>query len=143
MCRRRELAAPNLGGFRHHASNSWEVSKMSTCKRKLSPRPTPPGTGPSDPAPPAASGTEVGQGRLIRLLRLTQVMDMTGLGRTKIYALQAEGNFPMRVQITPYRVGWVEHEVQVWIATRIAARSSLPAGAQHQSAMRFSRDRHR
>jgi prophage regulatory protein len=89
------------------------------------------------------SGSEVGPNRPIRLLRLAQVMDMTGLGRTKIYTLQAEGNFPMRVQITPYRVGWIEHEVQAWIARRIAARTSLPAGAQHGSGKRFSTDRHR
>jgi len=67
------------------------------------------------------------RGAPLRLLRLPQVMDMTGLGRTKIYALQAEGSFPMRVQITPCCVGWVEQEIQAWISKRIAARAALLA----------------
>jgi len=74
------------------------------------------------------------RGAPLRLLRLPQVMDMTGLGRTKIYALQAEGSFPMRVQITPCCVGWVEQEIQAWISKRIAARAALLATkASHAS----------
>ena len=74
------------------------------------------------PIAPVAPGTS----RPIRLLRLAQVIDMTGLGRTKIYELQAAGHFPMRVQITEHSVGWVEEEVQAWLARRIAARPALP-----------------
>ena len=58
----------------------------------------------------------------IRILRLPQVLDVTGLGKTKIYELQAAGHFPMRVQITDHSVGWIEHEVQAWLAQRMAAR---------------------
>jgi prophage regulatory protein len=58
----------------------------------------------------------------LRLLRLTQVMAMTGLGKTKIYDLQSAGEFPMRVQITAHSVGWIEQEVQAWIEGRVAAR---------------------
>ena len=29
----------------------------------------------------------------------------------------------MRVQITGHSVGWIEHEVQAWLAQRAAARS--------------------
>jgi prophage regulatory protein len=61
------------------------------------------------------------------MLRLAQVMDMTGLGKTKIYDLQAAGNFPMRVQITAHSVGWIEEEVQTWLARRVAASTSLRA----------------
>jgi prophage regulatory protein len=50
---------------------------------------------------------------------------MTGLGRTKVYELQAAGQFPMRVQITSHSVGWVEEEVQAWIAQRVAPRPAL------------------
>jgi prophage regulatory protein len=56
-------------------------------------------------------------------------MDMTGLGRTKIYELQAAGHFPMRVQITTHSVGWVEEELQAWLARRVAARPALPVRA--------------
>lgn len=63
----------------------------------------------------------------LRILRLPQVLDVTGLGKTKIYELQAAGHFPMRVQITTHSVGWVEAEVQAWLAHRVARSISLPA----------------
>jgi prophage regulatory protein len=66
----------------------------------------------------------------IRILRLSQVLDVTGLGKTKIYELQAAGHFPMRVQITDHSVGWIEHEVQSWLAQRVAARPIVAAGPE-------------
>ena len=57
--------------------------------------------------------------RSIRMLRLPQVIDATGLGKTKIYELQGQGDFPMRVKITAHSVAWVEEEVQAWLAVRI------------------------
>jgi prophage regulatory protein len=63
----------------------------------------------------------------IRILRLAQVIEMTGLGKTKIYELQSEGSFPMRVEITAHSVGWIEEEVQAWLAKRVASSTSLPA----------------
>jgi prophage regulatory protein len=56
----------------------------------------------------------------IRMLRLAQVIDATGLRRSKIYELQAQGDFPRRVKIASRSVGWVEAEVQAWLAQRIA-----------------------
>jgi prophage regulatory protein len=61
----------------------------------------------------------------IRILRLAQVLEVTGLGKTKIYELQSEGSFPMRVQITAHSVGWVEGDVQAWLAKRVAISASL------------------
>src|SRR5690606_35481550 len=55
----------------------------------------------------------------MRMLQLAQVMDVTDLRKTKIYELQAEGEFPMRVKITTHAVGWIEEEVQAWIARRV------------------------
>jgi prophage regulatory protein len=55
----------------------------------------------------------------IKLLRLPQVMEMTGLRKTKIYELNAEGAFPRRVRITAHSVGWVEAEIQAWLAQRV------------------------
>ena len=73
----------------------------------------------------------------IRLLRLAQVLNVTGLGKTKIYELQSEGTFPMRVQITDHSVGWVEAEVQTWLARRIAMSASLrPEPTGGSSALR-------
>lgn len=79
------------------------------------------------------------QGGPIRLLRLAQVLNVTGLGKTKIYELQSQGTFPMRVQITDHSVGWVEAEVQTWLAKRIALSASLrPEPTGRSSALRCS-----
>ena len=63
--------------------------------------------------------------RPIRMLRLPQVIDATGLGKTKIYELHAEGDFPMRVKITAHSVAWVEEQVQAWLAARVQANTTL------------------
>lgn len=57
----------------------------------------------------------------IRMLRLRQVCEVTGLGKTMIYELQAQDDFPKRVHLTACSVGWVESEVQAWLARRISA----------------------
>lgn len=61
----------------------------------------------------------------IRMLRLSQVAAITGLSKTKIYQLQIQGDFPMRVQLSARRVAWVEAEVQSWLAARITSSTPL------------------
>ncbi len=75
------------------------------------------------PDRPAAAETP--RTRPIRLLRLPQVMQQTGLKKTKLYELQKEGAFPMRIQVTSNSVGWIEEEVNAWIAGRVAASKPL------------------
>jgi len=93
---------------------------MSTCKDKIDIRPAA-----SDPSlaqiPYKATSRSA-----IRILRLAQVIDVTGLGKTKIYELQAQGRFPMSVRITEHLVGWVEEEVQAWLTGRLAERKPCP-----------------
>ena len=60
-----------------------------------------------------------------RLLRLPEVLGVTGLGRSQIYTLMAEGRFPASVPITTKNVGCVESEVFNWIESRIAARGTV------------------
>src|SRR5579863_4133975 len=101
---------------------------MTTCRKRSIHNSAAPSSAslPSSPEALEAAGDQPLGGR-IRLLRLAQVINMTGLGKTKIYDLQAEGSFPMRVQITAHSVGWVEAEVQAWLARRVAARA-MPSG---------------
>jgi prophage regulatory protein len=61
-----------------------------------------------------------------RLLRLPQVIDRTGLGKTKLYELQKDGLFPMRIKITAHAVAWIEEEVETWIAGKVAESRALP-----------------
>lgn len=55
----------------------------------------------------------------VQILRLPQVCKVTGLGRSMIYKLEGERRFPSRVRIGLRAVGWVESEVQLWLANRI------------------------
>jgi prophage regulatory protein len=55
----------------------------------------------------------------LQILRLPQVCKVTGLGRSMIYQLEAERRFPRRVRLGLRAVGWVESEVQGWLASRI------------------------
>lgn len=61
----------------------------------------------------------------IRMLRLPAVKQMTGLGKTKIYELQAAGDFPMRVRLSTHCVGWVEQDVQAWLSRRVDESQAL------------------
>ncbi|MGH8178686.1 MAG: helix-turn-helix transcriptional regulator [Steroidobacter sp.] len=69
----------------------------------------------------------------LRLLRLEQVCEVTGLRRSMIYQLEAELRFPKRVKLAARAVGWVEHEVQAWMLARIDARQAQPT--THQSSL--------
>ena len=66
-----------------------------------------------------------GRRQPLRMLRLSQVNAVTGLGKTKIYELQAEGSFPMRVKLTSHSVAWIEEDVQAWLAKRIETSPPL------------------
>lgn len=81
----------------------------------------------NQPAQPFEQVSQSAMREPIRLLRFAQVMSITGLRKTKIYELQANGDFPFRVQITAHSVGWVEEEIQAWLAKRVTARSNQSA----------------
>lgn len=55
-----------------------------------------------------------------RALRLKQVCQLTGLGRSMIYQMQAEGRFPQRIKLGERAVGWLESEVRDWLRTRLS-----------------------
>lgn len=55
------------------------------------------------------------------LLSFDDVASRVGLGRTRIYAGVASGDFPKPVKIGR-RSLWVEAEIDQWIAARIAER---------------------
>jgi prophage regulatory protein len=69
-----------------------------------------------------------------RLLRLQQVGEITGLRRSMIYQLEADGNFPRRVKLATRAVGWVESEIRDWIAARIMIRDGHKEGWRERGA---------
>lgn len=54
----------------------------------------------------------------LQVLRLPQVCTVTGLCRSMIYQLEAQKRFPHRIKIGMRAVGWLEDEVQTWLAER-------------------------
>ncbi len=64
--------------------------------------------------------------RLI-VLRRRQVEARTGLGRSSLYALIAGGQFPTPIRLSANTVGWLEHEIDGWIAERTKASRVAPA----------------
>jgi prophage regulatory protein len=64
----------------------------------------------------------------LRVLRLPEVRYRTGQSTTDIYAgMNAEPpTFPKSVPLGVRTVGWIESEVEDWIAGRIAARENHP-----------------
>lgn len=54
-----------------------------------------------------------------RLLRLRDVVARTGLSKTTIYRLEAEGRFPRRRQLSERLVAWPETDVTAWLSSRV------------------------
>lgn len=55
------------------------------------------------------------------VVRLPEVRRMTGLGRSTIYRLQADQQFPQSIKPGIRAVGWLESEVCQWLADRVAS----------------------
>lgn len=61
----------------------------------------------------------------MRLIRSRELEAKIGLVERVVREMEAAGHFPKRVTINPNggrAVGWFEHEVDEWLAARLAAR---------------------
>ena len=55
----------------------------------------------------------------LKILRLKDVLSMTGLSRSTVYVEIAKGNFPKQIKLTGNRsVGWHESAIIQWIESR-------------------------
>jgi prophage regulatory protein len=55
----------------------------------------------------------------LSILRRKQVQARTGLARSTIYQHIKAGTFPRSVPLGPRAVGWLESDVNNWIADRV------------------------
>lgn len=53
-----------------------------------------------------------------RLLRNPEVRSLTGLGRTSLYDLIRNGEFPAPVRLARRSVAWRESDIRGWIESR-------------------------
>jgi prophage regulatory protein len=58
----------------------------------------------------------------MRILRISEVAERTGLSSSSIYKQVRLGNFPAPKQLTERSTGWDEDDVNNWISTLIPAR---------------------
>lgn len=61
-----------------------------------------------------------------RILRLPAVIERVGLSRSAIYARMAKGQFPRPLRIGARAVGWLEADIDEWLATRPRGGSDRP-----------------
>ena len=55
------------------------------------------------------------------IIRLRQAILKTGLSRSTIYTLIKLGDFPQQIKLSPRTMGFLESEIDEWIAGRIVA----------------------
>ena len=60
----------------------------------------------------------------IKILRIDQVTEQTGLSRSSIYKQIRLGLFPRAIKLTPRSSGWEEGAVQSWIEDRLREQAS-------------------
>lgn len=65
-----------------------------------------------------------------RLIRLKDVMRLTGLCRSAVYSQMKSNDFPSSVLIGSSSVAWVENEVQEWIRRKIKERNEIALGVK-------------
>ncbi|HDZ46414.1 MAG TPA: AlpA family transcriptional regulator [Halomonas sp.] len=58
----------------------------------------------------------------MKLIRIKDVMERTGLARSTIYKYISLGLFPNSVQLGTRAVAWVESEIDTWINDSIKRR---------------------
>ena len=60
----------------------------------------------------------------MKLLRIHEVIALSGLGKSSIYKFMAEGNFPQKISLGERAVAWVETEVEEFILNKIEERDA-------------------
>jgi prophage regulatory protein len=58
----------------------------------------------------------------LKILRINEVCQKTGVSRSTIYDLISRGLFPKSIVLASRRVGWIESEVDDWIQRKINER---------------------
>ncbi len=58
----------------------------------------------------------------MRIIRLKEVIESTGLARSTVYKFISDGVFPIPISLGDRSVGWLESEVQDWILDKVKER---------------------
>jgi predicted DNA-binding transcriptional regulator AlpA len=72
---------------------------------------------------PATKSQTNPERRPVRFIREAECRNRTSLSRSQRWRLEREGRFPARVPLSVRTFGWVEAEIEDWIAARVAERT--------------------
>jgi prophage regulatory protein len=77
---------------------------------------------------PVAGADIVKRLKDMRILSISEVLELTNLSRSTIWRQETSGKFPRRRQLTDRRVGWLSEEIHEWIESReeVAGTSNHP-----------------
>lgn len=67
--------------------------------------------------------TQLSFRRYPKMLRLKEVLSITGLSRSTIYKLISDCQFPRQVHLSEKSVGWYDTEILNWVRDRIELRA--------------------
>lgn len=65
----------------------------------------------------------------VRILRKAEVERRTGFSAATIYRKSKAGTFPKPVQLGANSSGWIESEIEAWLAQRVAERDAQAGAA--------------
>lgn len=79
---------------------------------------------PNFPRIPADATLTVRQlGTALRILRMKQLIERTGLSRATLYNLMStDPTFPRKISLSARTIGFLESDVDAWIAARAGSR---------------------
>ncbi|MFH0257041.1 AlpA family transcriptional regulator [Vibrio rumoiensis] len=63
----------------------------------------------------------------MKIIRLKEVISITGLSKTTIYSRMAENAFPKTISLGKNSVGWIESEIYQWVENLVADRDGEAA----------------
>jgi len=67
----------------------------------------------------------------LKILRMAEVIYLTGLSRVTLWRLERDRRFPARLQLSKNAVGWRDDEVLDWVQSRprVASRAVKTASS--------------
>ncbi|WP_425311180.1 helix-turn-helix transcriptional regulator [Leptospirillum ferriphilum] len=54
----------------------------------------------------------------MQVLRLRELLKLSGLSKSTIYARIKEGDFPKPIRLGPRSIGWFQHDIESWLESR-------------------------
>jgi prophage regulatory protein len=63
----------------------------------------------------------------MKVLSYVELKPKKGIPYTRMHLrrLSREGRFPRPIRISEQRIGWLEHEIDAWLADRVAERDQV------------------